>query len=83
MSRRKELSFENKDYYYQIALNITYYRRKAGLTQEQLAEKSDISRSFLSAIEAPNMIKVFSLEVLFRLAKALDVEPAQLLARNR
>ncbi|HIS32829.1 MAG TPA: helix-turn-helix transcriptional regulator [Candidatus Limivivens intestinipullorum] len=82
MPRRKEISFENKDFYYRMALNITYYRRKAGLTQEKLAEKADISRSFLSAIEAPNMIKVFSLEVLFNISRALEIEPSQLLEKN-
>ena len=50
-----------------------------GLSQEQLAEKAKISRSHLSSIEAPNIIRPFSLEVLYNIADALDVTPADLL----
>lgn len=49
------------------------------MTQEELAEQADISRSHLSAIEAPNIIRPFSLEILFNLARALHVNPSQLL----
>lgn len=48
------------------------------MTQEELAEKIDISRSHLSAIEAPNIIRPFSLEILFDIATALDIEPYKL-----
>jgi len=61
-------------------LNIAYYRKREGLTQIQLAEKADISRGYMSEIEAPNMIANVSLEVLFCIAKALRVEPEKLLA---
>lgn len=65
-------------YYSNIGLNISYYRKKNGLTQEALAEKVGISRSFLSAIEAPNVDKVFSLPVLFEICNALEIEPSQI-----
>nr|WP_304955406.1 helix-turn-helix transcriptional regulator [uncultured Acetatifactor sp.] len=73
------ISFENKDYYIELGLNIAFYRKRAGLTQDMLAEKAGLSRSHLSAIEAPNIIRSFSLEILFHIARALDVEPYQLL----
>ena len=79
MSRAKAVSQENREKYIELGLNISFYRRRAGLTQEELAEKADISRSHLSAIEAPNIIRPFSLEILFNLAHALHVEPSQLL----
>ena len=59
------ISFENKDYYIELGLNIAFYRKRAGMTQDMLAEKADLSRSHLSAIEAPNIIRPFSLEILF------------------
>ena len=45
----------------------------------ELAEKANMSRSHLSAIEAPNMIRSFSLETLFNLADALMITPSDLL----
>ncbi|MBR1586497.1 MAG: helix-turn-helix transcriptional regulator [Clostridia bacterium] len=50
-----------------------------GLSQEQLAEKANISRSTLSIIEAPNMIQAFSLDTLYKIADALNVNPGDLL----
>ena len=73
------ISFENKDYYIELGLNIAFYRKRAGMTQEMLAEKAGLSRSHLSAIEAPNIIRPFSLEILFGIARALGVEPYKLL----
>ena len=70
-------------YYSNIGMNIAYYRKKRGLTQDALAEKVGISRSFLSAIEAPNVDKVFSFPVLFDICNALEIEPAQLSDFNK
>lgn len=79
MSRPVKIAKENEIKYIQLGLNIAYYRKLAGYTQEQLAEESGLSRVHISAIEAPNVVKSLSLETLFRLAKALRVEPYQLL----
>ena len=38
-----------------------------GMSQEQLAAEAMMSRSHLSAIEAPNIVRPFSEEVLFRM----------------
>ena len=79
MSKSTKISFENRDRYISLGLNISYYRKLQGMNQLQLAEKAGISRSYLSAVEAPNMITNVSLEVLFNISKALGVTPAQLL----
>ena len=73
------IAFENRDYYIEIGLNIAFYRKRAGLTQDALAEKAGLSRSHLSAMEAPNIIRPFSLEILFNIARALNVAPCKLL----
>lgn len=52
-------------------------RLKKQLTQEQLSEKVDVIRPFISALE--NGTKQPSLAMIFRLAKALDVTPGKLL----
>ena len=52
MSHAMKVSFESIDYYYMIGTNMAYYRRLAGLTQAQLAEKVGVSRVHISFIEA-------------------------------
>lgn len=64
--------------YKMLGLKISYYRRKCGFTQEQLAEMIGISQNFLSQVES-RQLKGVSLETLFKLADALGVEPARLL----
>lgn len=79
MSKSKPISFDNVDKFVELGLNIAFYRKKKGFTQEELAEKIGISRSHLSAIEAPNIVKAFSIELLFDIAEVLDVAPYKLL----
>ena len=79
MSKSTKISKENEFKYVQIGLNIAYYRKLQGYTQEELSELSGISRSHISAIEAPNIVHNISLEVLFNIAKALKIEPYKLL----
>ena len=67
------------DMYLQLGLKIAYYRKLRGLTQEQLAERVGISRQHMGAIEAPNLCRPISLDLLFNIAAVLDIEPAKLL----
>ena len=75
----KEVDFKNRDRFVQLGLTIAAIRKMKGFSQEKLAEKANISRSHLSSIEAPNIVRPFSLEVLYNIADALDVEPGDLL----
>jgi transcriptional regulator with XRE-family HTH domain len=59
-----------------LARNFKVNRRKLGLTQEQLAEKADVSTHYIAMIETCN--KYPKPEMLERLARALEVEPHQL-----
>ena len=65
--------------YIEIGYNIQYYRKHKGLTQEKLAEKLNISRQHLGAIEAPNLVRPISLDLLFRIADSLEVDVRDLL----
>ena len=76
---RKEVKFKYRDQFIQLGIVISILRKKRGLSQEKLAEKSGISRTLLSIIEAPNITKGFSLEILFDIAAALNVTPDNLL----
>ena len=62
-----------------IGLRIKENRKSANLTQEQLAEKAFISRYHLSAIEAPGMVRAFSMEAFFNIADALEIDPSELI----
>ena len=53
--------------------NIKYYRKKLNLTQEELAEKSDLSISYIKQIESNKEYKNVSLTVILKLSKALGV----------
>lgn len=79
MAKNTKISFQNRDRYIALGLNIAYYRKREGLTQEQLAERAELSHTFLSGIEAPGMVTVMSLEVIFSLADALGVSVHKLL----
>ncbi len=59
--------------YRQLGLTIAYYRKLRGLTQLQLAEYSNLSRTHISNLEAPNMPTSISLESLFDIADILEV----------
>ncbi len=63
--------------YRTLGLNIAYYRKLRGLTQEQLAEKAGIERSRVSKTEIAWVGT--SLDMIFRIADALEVEPYKLL----
>lgn len=75
--RRNQL--QNRDRFIQMGIAISSLRKMRGMSQEQLAEKASISRSHLSAIEAPNMVRAFSMEAFFNIADALDVTPEELI----
>lgn len=75
----KEVSFHNRDRFIQLGIAISSLRKLRGLSQEDLAEKAGISRSLLSAIEAPGLAKAFSLEVFFDIADVLNIDPADLI----
>ena len=70
----KEVSFKNRDRFVQLGIAIVALRKMRGLSQ-----KTGVSRSLISTIEAPNMAHGFSLDVFFDIADALEVDPADLI----
>lgn len=64
------------DQYKEIGRKIVFYRNLRGLSQQDLADKIGVSRSYISKIEAPNSTVSFSLDVLFAIAIGLDVDVA-------
>lgn len=74
---------DNDRYIYElVSKNIKYFRlhnnRKYShygrMTQEELAEKCDLSHSLISNIESTKVQQSFSLAVLYRISKVLEVD---------
>lgn len=65
-----------KERYRTLGLNISYYRKKSGMTQEQLAEKAGIERSRISKTEIAWVGT--SLDMVYKIADALEIEPYKL-----
>ena len=81
MSHSKKIKKKHYPVYRQIAMNIHYFRRTNGLFKEQLAEKADVSVSYLSAIESPGSMKGLSFEILLDIPDALEVSIADLVRK--
>ena len=62
--------------YKHLGLNIAYYRKARGLSQSQLAESVNISRTHMSRIEIADC--AVSLDVVFDICDVLGVKPSQL-----
>ena len=79
LSKVIDMNSKRSNEYKMIGLNISYYRKLKGLTQLQLSEKINISRTHMSNIEAPNMPTSISLETLLDIADALEIPAKNLL----
>ena len=66
-------NYKHKEKYIRMGLNIALQRKLKKMTQVELAEAVNISRTHMSNIEAPNMITPVSLEVIFDIANVLGI----------
>ena len=57
----------------QLGLTVAYYRKLKGITQAELAEAVNLSRTHISNLEAPHMPTSISLEKLFDISEVLGV----------
>lgn len=69
-----------------VSKNIKYYRlhnnskfsKYGKITQEKLAESCDLSHSLISNIESAKVQQSFSLAVLYRISKVLEIDICKL-----
>ena len=74
-----KIPFHNDYYYYDIVRkNIKKYRTIANITQQELADRIDVSMHYISQIESSNPNKYFTLVVIGRIADALNIDIRQL-----
>ena len=62
-----------------LALNLRKARQAKGLSQEELAHRADIDRTYISALE--RSVYAAGIDVVDRLARVLDLEAADLLRK--
>ncbi len=62
-----------------LATNLKRLRLAAGLSQEELAHRADIDRTYVSSLERGRYSA--SIDMLERLSAALDIEPSELLVK--
>lgn len=67
---------QQREKYKFLGLNIAYYRKEKGLSQSQLAELVNISRTHMSRIETADC--AVSLDVVFDICDALCIKPSKL-----
>ena len=60
--------------------NVRFYRMKLKLSQEALAEKANLHRTYISDIERGQ--RNVSLENIYNIAVALEIEPYMLLQKT-
>lgn len=79
----KEIQFHDDYYYYDIVRkNIKKYRKLAGITQQELADRIGVSMHYISQIESANPNKYFTLVVIGRIADALEIDIKLLFEAN-
>jgi transcriptional regulator with XRE-family HTH domain len=70
---------DHRQRFKEIGRRIAFYRKVRGLSQDSLADRIGISKSYLSKIEALSTEKFCSLTTLFDIADGLDLEVVKLL----
>ena len=71
--------FKNRDRFVDLGLLIAALRKRQALSHEQLAEKANISRSTLSAIEVASNSRSLTVDTLYKIADALGTPAGDLL----
>ena len=71
-----ETKYRNQ--YLKFGLKVQYYRKLRGMTQEDFAEKTGISWSYLAKIESPTRVFGVSMETLFKIAEILEIPVSKL-----
>ena len=65
---------------YIVASNLKRLRKKLGMSQEDLADKCGLHRTYLGAIERSE--RNITLQTLEKLAESLEISPLDLLTEN-
>ena len=72
----KEKAYRHDDEYYYsiIRKNVKKFRLKKGLTQQELADMTEMSREYICDIENESRNKHLTIAVLGRIAESLQID---------
>lgn len=73
-TKEKAYIHDNEYYYSIIRKNIRKYRLEKNLTQQDLADMTDISREYICDVENERRNKHITISLLGRISEALNVE---------
>ena len=73
-TKEKAYIHDNEYYYSIIRKNIRKYRLEKNLTQQDLADVTDISREYICDVENERRNKHITISLLGRISEALNVE---------
>ena len=84
----KKIKIIEKELYDRIGKNIKYYRLKNNLTkekitQESLAEMTDVSTSLIGGLESQKVNQGISVPTLYKISKALNVTIDELVSERK
>ncbi len=74
----KNISHRQKQQLLQLGRAVQYYRKTRNLTQEQLSELVNVSRTHISNFESGGKNGTISLVTFLSIAEALEIDPALL-----
>lgn len=66
------------DIYAVVRKNIKKYRIEKNITQAELAEKADLTHDYIRQIELNKVANTFSVQTLYDISVALDIEIGKL-----
>ena len=75
---RKDYTADEQKFIKNVGYRIQFFRKRADLSQAELAEKIEMSVTTVGRLEG-NSLFAPSLVALYRIAQALGVKPEQLL----
>lgn len=70
------------DIYSVVRRNIKKYRKLKNITQAELAEKTNLTHDYIRQIESDKVANTFSVQTLYDICVALDIDPGKLFEMN-
>lgn len=80
--REKSYDIDDEYYYSIVRENIKKYRKSKKLTQQELADMTEISREYICDVENANRNKHITIGLLGRIAQALDTDMSKFFKKN-
>jgi transcriptional regulator with XRE-family HTH domain len=65
----------------QVGINVRYWRKRLGLSQEELGFRADLDRTYVSGVERG--VRNPTIVIIGRLADALKIEPEELVTKRK